>query len=144
MDHKAASGKKHFYKSRAARTIEKNADRMIEHLVQVLSEWIVMCIEPAKELTRIKEPECLFLHDKDFWFRSIWIDLHQAISIDRKSSRDRAPVGLARCICKDDQAKGPNAPIKLMTQDQQHPCLCLHLDGTNHATQPQNHCRSAC
>ena len=58
---------------------------MIEHLVQVLSEWIVMRIEPAKELTRVKEPDFLFLHDKDFWFRSIWIDLHQAISIDRNS-----------------------------------------------------------
>ena len=102
-----------FYESNAATTTEKNADRMIEHLVQVLSEWIIMCIEPARELTRVKEPEFLFLHDKDFWFRSIWIDLHQAISIDRKSSRDRAPVGLVRCICKDDQVKGPNAPIKL-------------------------------
>ena len=72
-----------------------------------------MRIEPAKELTRVKEPEFLFLHEKDFWLRSIWIDLRQAISIDRKSSRDRAPVGLVRCICKDEQVKGPNAPIKL-------------------------------
>ena len=78
----------------AARTINKNKGRILEHLVQVLSEWIVASIEPAKELTRTKEPEFLFLHTKDFWFRSIWIDLHQALTIDRESSRDRAPIGL--------------------------------------------------
>ena len=49
---------------------------------------------------------------KDFWFRSIWIDLRQALTIDRECSQDRAPVGLIRCICKDDQVKGPNAPVK--------------------------------
>ena len=53
-----------------------------------------------------------FLHSKDFWFRSIWIDLHQALTIDRESSRDRAPIGLVRCVCKDDQVKGPHAPVK--------------------------------
>ena len=40
----------------AARTINKNKARILEHLVQVLSEWIVASIEPAKELTRTKEP----------------------------------------------------------------------------------------
>ena len=74
----------------AACTINKNKDRILEHLVQVVSEWIVSSIEPAKELTRAKEPDFLFLHSKDFWFRSIWIDLHQALTIDRESSRDRA------------------------------------------------------
>ena len=64
----------------AARTISSNKDRILEHLVQVLSEWIVASIEPAKELTRTKEPEFMFLHTKDFWFRSIWIDLHQALT----------------------------------------------------------------
>ena len=101
-----------FDEGSAARTINKNKDRILEHLVQVFSEWIVMSIEPAKDLTRVKEPEFLFLHDKDFWFRSIWTDLHQALTIDRESSRDRGPVGLIRCICKDDQVKGPNAPVK--------------------------------
>ena len=69
-------------------------------------------IEPAKELTRTKEPEFMFLHTKDFWFRSIWIDLHQALTIDRESSRDRAPIGLVRCICKDDHVKGKHAHVK--------------------------------
>ena len=46
---------------------------------------------------------------KDLWFRSIWIDLHQALTIDRESSRDRAPIGLVRCICKDDYKKGQHA-----------------------------------
>ena len=49
----------------AARTISRNKDRILEHLVQVLSEWIVASIEPAKELTRTKEPEFMFLHTKD-------------------------------------------------------------------------------
>ena len=83
-----------------------------EHLVQVLSEWIVASIEPAKELTRTKEPEFMFLHTKDFWFRSIWIGLHQALTIDRESSRDRAPIGLVRCICRDDYVKGKHAHVK--------------------------------
>ena len=96
----------------AARTISRNKDRILEHLVQVLSEWIVASIEPAKELTRTKEPEFMFLHTKDFWFRSIWIDLHQALTIDRASSRDRAPIGLVRCICKDDYVKGKHAYVK--------------------------------
>ena len=96
----------------AARTISRNKDRILEHLVQVLSEWIVASIEPAKELTRTKEPEFMFLHTKDFWFRSIWIDLHQALTIDRVSSRDRAPIGLVRCICKDDYVKGKHAHVK--------------------------------
>ena len=96
----------------AARTISRNKDRILEHLVQVLSEWIVASIEPAKELTRAKEPEFMFLHTKDFWFRSIWIDLHQALTIDRVSSRDRAPIGLVRCICKNDYVKGKQAHVK--------------------------------
>ena len=96
----------------AARTIARNKGRILEHLVQVLSEWIVASIEPAKELTRTKEPEFMFLHRKDFWFRSIWIDLHQALTIDRESSRDRAPIGLVRCICKDDYVKGKHAHVK--------------------------------
>ena len=96
----------------AARTIARNKGRILEHLVQVLSEWIVASIEPAKELTRTKEPEFMFLHTKDFWFRSIWIDLHQALTIDRESSRDRAPIGLVRCICKDDYVKGKHTHVK--------------------------------
>ena len=80
--------------------------------LQVMSDRIVSCIEPAKELNRAKEPEFMFLHTKDFWFRSIWIDLHQALTIDREPSRDRAPVGLVRCVCKDDQIKGAHAPVK--------------------------------
>ena len=50
----------------AARTINRNKGRILEHLVQVLSEWIVASIEPAKELTRTKEPEFMFLQTKDF------------------------------------------------------------------------------
>ena len=96
----------------AARTINRNKGRILEHLVQVLSKWIVASIEPAKELTRTKEPEFMFLHTKNFWFRSIWIDLHQALTIDCKSNRDRAPIGLVRCICKDDHVKGKHAHVK--------------------------------
>ena len=46
-------------------------------------EWIVMCVEPAKELTCMKEPGSMFLQKKDFCFRAISIDLHQAIFIDQ-------------------------------------------------------------
>ena len=104
----------------AARTINRNKGHILEHLVQVLSEWIVASIEPAKELTRTKEPEFMFLHTKDFWFRSVWIDLHQALTIDRESSRDRAPIGLVRCICKDDHVKGKHAHVKFLGARKQH------------------------
>ena len=40
------------------------------------------------------------------------VDLHQALTIDRASSRDRAPIGLVRCICKDDYVKGKHAHVK--------------------------------
>ena len=122
----------------AARTINKNKGGILEHLVQVLSEWIVASIEPAKELTRTKEPEFLFLHTKDFWFRSIWIDLHQALTIDRESSRDRAPIGLVRCICKDDHVKGQQRSCQV--QAKQHSCVCSHLDGSHDAQEFSPHC----
>ena len=44
----------------AARTFSKNKDRILAHLVQVISEWIVSSIEPAKEMTRSKEPPKIF------------------------------------------------------------------------------------
>ena len=50
----------------AARTFSKNKDRILAHLVQVLSKWIVSSIEPVKEMTRSKEPEFMFLRTKDF------------------------------------------------------------------------------
>ena len=125
-----------FYENSAARTIDKNKDRILEHWHR--SSASGPGIEPAKELTRGKGAEFLFLHDKDFWFRSIWTNLHQALTIDRESSRDRAPVGFVRCICKDDQAKGPNArqihskSITFM--------LLRPLDGPHNAQESSTHC----
>ena len=53
-------------KATAAQTISRNIDRILEHLVQVLSEWIVASIEPAKKLTRTKEPEFMICTQKTF------------------------------------------------------------------------------
>lgn len=97
----------------AEATIAENANRLAEHLVQFLAEWVVMCLEPARPSTKAKDPDMLFLHDKDYWFRTIWIDIHQAITLDRDQSRDRAPVGLVRCVCKDEGARGESATAKL-------------------------------
>ena len=85
-------------KATAARTISRNKDRILEHLVQVLSKWKVASIEPAKDLTRTKEPEFMFLHTKDFWFRSIWIDLHQALTIDCFFCCERLSASMARSL----------------------------------------------
>ena len=35
-----------------------------------------------------------------------------ALTIDRESSRDRAPICLVRCICKNDHVKGKHAYVK--------------------------------
>ena len=69
-------------------------------------------------MTKIRDPELLFLHEKDYWFRAIWQDLHLAATLDRVKSRDRPPVGLVRCICKDVRSRGEEGtgswtPVKL-------------------------------
>ena len=74
------------------------------------------------------------MHTKDFWFRSIWIDLHQAFTIDRESSRDRAPIGLVRCICKDDYVKGKHTQVK------QHSRLCSSVDGPHDVEELSSDC----
>ena len=107
-----------FDENTAVAALRTNATRLVEHLVEFLSEWIVTFVEPAREVTKISDPELLFLHEKDYWFRAIWQDLHLAATLDRVKSRDRPPVGLVRCICKDARSKGEEgtgswAPVKL-------------------------------
>ena len=82
--------------------LRTNATRLVEHLVKFLSEWIVTFVEPAREVTKLRDPELLFLHEKDYWFRAIWQDLRLAATLDRVKSRNRPPVGLVGCI----QARG--------------------------------------
>ena len=47
-----------------------------------------------------------------------WQDIHLAATLDRVKSRDRPPVGLVRCICKDARSRGEEGtgtwtPVKL-------------------------------
>ena len=98
--------------------LRTNATSLVEHLVEFLSEWIVTFVEPATEITKVRDPELLFLHEKDYWFKAIWQDIHLAATLDRVKSRDRPPVGLVRCICKDDRSRGQEntgtwTPVKL-------------------------------
>ena len=79
-------------------SLRTNATRLVEHLVEFLSEWIVTVLEPARKVTKLKNPELLFLHEKDYWFRTIWQDLHLAATLDHVKSRDRPPVGLVRML----------------------------------------------
>ena len=44
----------------AARTINRNKDRILEHLVQVLSEWIAASIEPPKSLREQRNQNSCF------------------------------------------------------------------------------------
>ena len=95
-----------FEEKTAVAALRTNAIRLVEHLVEFLSEWIVTFVEPAWKVTKLRDPELLFLHEKDYWFRAIWQDLHLAATLDHVKSRDRPPVGLVRCICKDARSRG--------------------------------------
>ena len=71
-----------------------------------------------EKLPRSGTLSLLFLHEKDYWFKAIWQDIHLAATLDRVKSRDRPPVGLVRCICKDARSRGEEGtgtwtPVKL-------------------------------
>ena len=61
-----------------------------------------MALEPARAITKTRAPDFLFLHEKDFWFKQIWVDLHQTMVLDREGSYTRPVLGLVRCVCKDE------------------------------------------
>ena len=95
-------------------TIDAHARGLTEHLVQFLAEWIIMALEPARVITKVRAPDFLFLHDKDFWFKQIWVDLHQTMVLDRQGSYTRSVIGLVRCVCKDEtEQTGRASPIKM-------------------------------
>ena len=95
-------------------TIDAHARGLTEHLVQFLAEWIIMALEPARVITKVRAPDFLFLHDKDFWFKQIWVDLHQTMVLDRQGSYTRPVIGLVRCVCKDEtEQTGRSSPIKM-------------------------------
>ena len=99
----------------AVAVLRTNATSLVEHLVEFLSEWIVTFVEPAREITKVRDPELPFLHEKDYWFKAIWQDIHLAATLDRVKSKDRPPVGL---VCKDARSRGgegtgTRTPVKL-------------------------------
>ena len=60
-----------FDENTAVAALRTNATRLVEHLVEFLSEWIVTFLEPAREVTKLRDTELLFLHEKDYWFRAL-------------------------------------------------------------------------
>ena len=92
---------RNFTPDTANATIDAHARGLTEHLVQFLAEWVIMALEPARVITKVRAPDFLFLHDKDFWFKQIWVDLHQTMVLDRQGSYTRPVIGLVRCVCKD-------------------------------------------
>ena len=64
-----------------------------------------MALEPARVITKVQAPDFLFLHEKDFWFKQIWVDLHQTMVLDRQGSYTRPVIGLVRCVCKDEHGQ---------------------------------------
>ena len=73
-----------------------------------------MALEPARVITKVRAPNFLFLHDKDFWFKQIWVDLHQTMVLDRQRSYTCPVIGLVRCVCKDEHGQsGQSSPIKM-------------------------------
>ena len=90
---------RNFTPDTANATIDAHARGLTEHLVQFLAEWIIMALEPARVITKVWAPDFLFLHDKDFWFKQIWVDLHQTMVLDRQGSYTRPVIGLnALCL----------------------------------------------
>ena len=77
-------------------TIDAHARGLTEHVVQFLAEWILMALEPARAITKARAPDFLFLHEKDFWFKQIWVDLYQTMALDRQRSYTRPVLGLVR------------------------------------------------
>ena len=105
---------RNFTPDTANATIDAHARGLTEHLVQFLAEWIIMALEPARVITKVRAPDFLFLHDKDFWFKQIWVDLHQTMVLDRQVSYTRPVIGLVRCVCKDEtEQTGRASPIKM-------------------------------
>ena len=95
-------------------TIDAHARGLTEHLVQFLAEWIIMVLESARVITKVRAPDFFFLRDKDFWFKQIWVDLHQTMVLDRQGSYTRPVIGLVRCVCKDEtEQTGRSSPIKM-------------------------------
>ena len=95
-------------------TIDTHARGLTEHLVQFLAEWILMALEPTRAITKACAPDFLFLHDKDFWFKQIWVDLHQTMVLDRQESYTRPVLNLVRCVCKNEtEQTGRTSPIKM-------------------------------
>ena len=92
-------------------TIDEHARGLTEHLVQFLAEWIIMALEPARAITKVRAPDYLFVREKDFWFKQIWVDLRQTMVLDRQGSYSRPVIGLGlvRCVCKDYQEKDGRA-----------------------------------
>ena len=110
-----------FNEKAAVNALRTNATCLVEHLVEFLSEWIVTFVEPAREVTKVRDPELLFLHEKDYWFRAIWQDIHCS-NLGPALDRDRPPVGLVRCICKD-------ARLQLCTCIQEHAPIWINRTG---------------
>ena len=105
---------RNFLHDTANATIDAHAQGLTEHLVQFLAEWIIMALEPARVITKVRAPDFLFLHDKNFWFKQIWVDLHQTMVLDRQGSYTRPVIGLVRCVCKDEtEQTGRSSPIKM-------------------------------
>ena len=77
-------------------------------------KWIIMALEPARVITKVRASDFLFLHEKDFWFKQMWLDLHQTILLDRPGSYTRPVIGLVRFVCKDETDQtGRTSPIKM-------------------------------
>ena len=68
-----------------------------------------MALEPARVITKVRAPDFLFLHDKDFWFKQIWVDLHQTMVLDRQGSYTRPELGwrAASARMNMDRVEGP-------------------------------------
>ena len=83
-----------FSEQAANATIDAHARGLTEHLVQFLAEWIILALEPARAVTKVRAPDFLFLPEKDFWFKQIWVDLRQTMVLDRQGSYSRPVIGL--------------------------------------------------
>ena len=51
-----------------------------------------MALEPAQGVTKDRDPDLLFTHGKDYWFRAIWVDLRESGGASFSTANQAATV----------------------------------------------------
>ena len=70
-------------------------------MIDVLAGWLVSLLRPAQGVLEARAPHLLFMLQKDFWFREIYLGLKVTASFGKSESYTRVVDGQVRCITPD-------------------------------------------